>query len=57
MDTLGKVIVLVDMRKKRAASASLRPNVFEIRTGAGPIPACSIHPLTATSTPVPQKSS
>jgi len=47
MDPSDKVIVLADIRKKRIASATCRPNVFEIRTGAGKRPDCSIHPFTA----------
>lgn len=56
METWGKVIVLADIRTKRAASASLRPDVFQIRTGAGKRPDCSIHSFSATGTPVPPKS-
>lgn len=55
MDTLGKVIVLAHMRGKRPASASLRPNVYEIRTGAGSPPVCSIHPFATPISPVPLK--
>lgn len=55
MDTWGKVIVLAHMRGKRAASASLRPNVYEIRTGAGSPPVCSIHPFAAPISPAPLK--
>lgn len=55
METWGKVIILADIRKKRVASASLRPNVFDIRTGAGKRPDCSIHPFTATRPTVPPK--
>lgn len=47
MEPSDKVIVLADIRKKRIASATCRPNVFEIRTGAGKRPDCSIHPFTA----------
>ncbi len=47
MEPLDKVIILADIRKKRIASATCRPNVFEIRTGAGKRPDCSIHPFTA----------
>ncbi|MDH4414940.1 MAG: hypothetical protein QE484_16650 [Rhizobium sp.] len=55
MDTSDKVVVLADIRKKRAASASLRPNVFEIRTGAGKRPDCSIHAFTAATSMTPPK--
>lgn len=55
METWGKVIILADIRKKRVASASLRPNVFDIRTGAGKRPDCSIHPFTASRPTVPPK--
>lgn len=47
MGTSGKVIILADIRMKRIASATCRPNVFEIRSGAGKRPDCSIHPFRA----------
>ena len=47
MGTSDKVIILADIRKKRIVAATCRPNVFEIRSGAGKRPDCSIHPFTA----------
>jgi hypothetical protein len=55
MDTSNKVIVLADVRTKRAASATLRPDVYEIRTGAGKRPECSVHAFTAAGVLVPPK--
>jgi hypothetical protein len=55
MDVTGKVIILADIRSKRQALASLRPNVFEIRTGAGKRPECSVHAFHAGEAKVPPK--
>jgi len=57
MESSDKVIILADIRKKRIATATCRPNVFEIRSGAGKRPDCSIHAFTARPAVPPKQGS
>ncbi len=57
MKTSDKVVRLAEIRKKQAASPSSRQNVFDIRSGGGKPPDCSIHMFTARRLAVPPKQS
>lgn len=57
MNTSDKVVSLADIRKKRTASPLSRQNVFDIRSGGGKPPDCSIHLFTARRLAVPPKQS
>lgn len=57
MKTPDKVVLLADIRRKRDASPSSRQNVFDIRSGGGKPPDCSVHMFTARRLAVPPKQS